>query len=248
MSPVCRAACRRDSRCAGSRHRPSCSASAEPGSGAARAPMRERAWELATAQVPHAARDRMRSGPGLRVIGAGPDRPPTDKTAGRVASADRPPITANLHGPGHRCLPVVSRSRDLARATSQSPDQRTRRAPGRRNWRRLHARERRAPLPHERPRPPGVHVVRARVSAATSNARLRSVRCGRCHRAPQGAPAVDGGPARGQSRATEPASRGCATRSASWNQHPEPSQFRPPHETRMIAGRELTLTPCTPVH
>ena len=56
---------------------------------------------------------------------------PTDKVAGRVASADRPPIAANLHGPGHRSLPLVQRSRDLDRAPSQWTDQRaTRRRTG----------------------------------------------------------------------------------------------------------------------
>jgi hypothetical protein len=47
-----------------------------------------------------------------------------DKVAGRTASADRPPIAANLHGSGPRSLPFVQRSCDLDLNPSQGADQR----------------------------------------------------------------------------------------------------------------------------
>ena len=88
------------------------------------------AGPAASRDGPRAGRRKGRS-PAPRSGGAGPGRPcPVDKVAGWTASADRPPIAANLHGSGP--APCLS-CRGLA--TSTSPHRKARTNPRRRRQR-----------------------------------------------------------------------------------------------------------------
>jgi hypothetical protein len=113
----------------------------------------------------------MKNGPGPPSGGAGPrSSHSTDKVAGRVASADRPPIAANLHGPVAAPCPVVRRSCDLARVPSQCADQRAR--PRARGTNGPESPRFRRPARSATPRisTARVHAVRGSVAARTADA------------------------------------------------------------------------------